>query len=297
MRNDVYQIVTDRIMALLESGTIPWRKPWKGGEPPQNLISRKPYRGINIFILNATRFGSPYWLSFRQVQGIGAMVRKGEKAFPVVFWKMLDRHSEESESEKKNRVPLLRYYNVFNIDQCDKVNPSLLPKPVTKEFEPIEHCEKLVAAMPKPPKVVHGGGRAMYSPAEDMVTMPNAASFDSPEFYYSTLFHELTHSTGHTSRLGRPGITEPIRFGSDPYSREELVAEMGAAFLCGHCGIENRTIQESAAYIRGWLDCLRNDRKLMVHAAAQAQKAGDFIRNVQDQTDEGGLHEPAHIKN
>jgi antirestriction protein ArdC len=297
MRNDVYQIVTDRIMALLESGTIPWRRPWKGGEPPQNLISRKPYRGINIFLLNASRFGSPYWLSFKQVQGIGAMVRKGEKAFPVVFWKMLDRDAEKGGDEKKDRVRLLRYYKVFNLEQCDKVNPSLLPKRETNEFEPIERCDQVVAGMPKRPKIVHGGGRAMYCPAKDTVTMPNTASFDSPEFYYSTLFHELTHSTGHTSRLGRPGITEPIRFGSDPYSREELVAEMGAAFLCGHCGIENRTIQESAAYIQGWFDCLRNDRKLMVHAAAQAQKAGDFIHNVQEQTDEGGLHEPAQIKN
>jgi antirestriction protein ArdC len=180
--------------------------------------------------------------------------------------------------------------NVFNVDQCEKISPSLLPKPVTSEFEPIDRCEKLVAGMPKRPKLVHGGGRAMYSPAEDLVTMPNAVSFDSPEFYYSTLFHELAHSTGHASRLGRPGITGPIRFGSDPYSREELVAEMGAAFLCGHCGIENRTIQESAAYIQGWLERLRDDRKLIVHAATQAQKAGDFIRNVELPTEEGGAH-------
>jgi antirestriction protein ArdC len=285
MRNDVYQIVTDRIMALLESGTIPWRKPWKGGEPPQNLISRKPYRGINIFILNATRFGSPYWLSFRQVQGIGAMVRKGEKAFPVVFWKMLDR--QKAEDEKKDQVPLLRYYKVFNIEQCDKVNPVILLKPEVNEFEPIERCDQVVAGMPKRPKIVHGGSRATYCPAKDTVTMPNTASFDSPEFYYSTLFHELTHATGHASRLSRTGITEPIHFGSDPYSREELIAEMGAAFLCGHCGIENRTIEESAAYIQGWLDRLKEDRKLIVHAATQAQKACDFIRGVEHPTKGG----------
>ena len=182
MRNDVYQIVTDRIIAILESGTIPWRKPWKGGEPPQNLISRKPYRGINIFILNATRFGSPFWLSFKQVQGIGAMVRKGEKSFPVVFWKMLERDGEKSGDEKKERVPLLRYYNVFNIEQCDKVSPSLLPKQETNQFEPIERCDEIVAAMPKRPKIVHGGGRAMYCPIKDTVTMPNTVSFDSLEF-------------------------------------------------------------------------------------------------------------------
>jgi antirestriction protein ArdC len=281
MRNDVYQIVTDRIMALLESGTIPWRKPWKGGEPPQNLVSRKPYRGINIFLLNASRFGSPYWLSFKQVQGIGAMVRKGEKAFPVVFWKMLDRDGDMGEGEKKDRFPLLRYYKVFNVEQCDKVNPALLPKSETNEFEPIERCDQVVAGMPKRPKIVHGGARAVYCPVKDMVTMPNTVSFDSPEFYYSTLFHELTHATGHVSRLSRAGITGPIHFGSDPYSREELVAEMGAAFLCGHCGIENQTIEESAAYIQGWLDRLKDDRKLIVHAATQAQKVCDFIRCVE----------------
>lgn len=289
MRNDVYQIVTDRIMALLESGTIPWRKPWKGGEPPQNLVSRKPYRGINIFLLNAARFGSPFWLSFRQVKGIGAMVRKGEKAFPVVFWKRFDVEDDgKKEEAPQKRAPLLRYYNVFNIEQCENVKPHLLPKPEANEFEPIERCDQVVAGMPKRPKIVHGGARAEYCPVKDTVTMPNTVSFDSPEFYYSTLFHELTHSTGHASRLSRTGITEPIHFGSDPYSREELVAEMGAAFLCGHCGIENRTIEESAAYIQGWLDRLRDDRKLIVHAAAQAQKACDFIRCIEHPPDERG---------
>lgn len=289
MRNDVYQIVTDRIMALLESGTIPWRKPWKGGEPPQNLVSRKPYRGINIFLLNAARFGSPFWLSFRQVQGIGAVIRKGEKAFPVVFWKRFDIEDDGKQEEApQKRAPLLRYYNVFNLEQCENVKPHLLPKPEANKFEPIDRCDRLVAGMPKRPKIVHGGARAMYCPVKDTVTMPNTVSFDSPEFYYSTLFHELTHATGHASRLSRTGITEPIHFGSDPYSREELVAEMGAAFLCGHCGIENRTIKESAAYIQGWLDRLRYDRKLIVHAAARAQKACDFIRCIELQTEERG---------
>jgi antirestriction protein ArdC len=290
VKNDVYQVVTDRIIMLLESGTIPWRRPWKGGEPPQNLVSRKPYRGINVFLLNATRFGSPFWLSFRQVQSIGASVRKGEHAFPVVFWKMLDGNGEEKKDETKERkhVPLLRYYKVFNIEQCENVKPSFLPKVEENNFHPIEQCDQIVAAMPKRPKIIHGGARACYSPIEDKVTMPNTVSFDSPEFYYSTLFHELTHATGHASRLCRKEVTEPIPFGTDPYSREELVAEMGAAFLCGHCRIENRTIAESASYIQGWLDRLRSDRKLIVHAAAQAQKACDFIRNVEHQAE--GLH-------
>jgi antirestriction protein ArdC len=290
VRNDVYQIITDRIIALLESGTVPWRRPWKGGEVPQNLVSRKPYRGVNVFLLNSTRFASPFWLSFKQVQSIGAAVRKGEHAFPVVFWKLRDVENEdkaEEDKQREKRVPLLRYYGVFNIEQCENVRPSLLPKLETGEFQPIERCDQLVAQMPKRPKIVHGGARAAYCPIQDKVTMPKTVLFDSPEFYYSTIFHELTHATGHASRLSRKGITDPIHFGSDPYCREELVAEMGAAFLCGHCQIENRTIQESASYIRGWLDRLKNDRKLVVHAAALAQKACDFIRGEEQSLTEG----------
>ena len=280
MKNDVYQIVTDRIIRLLESGTVPWHRPWKGGEMPQNLISHKPYRGVNVFLLNATRFASPFWLSFKQVQSIGAAVRKGERAFPVVFWKLRGVENDNKtkrEHEQEKRAPLLRYYKVFNIEQCDNVKPSLLPKLDTNEFQPIQRCDQLVAQMPTRPKITHGGARAAYCPIQDKVTMPNTVLFDSPEFYYSTLFHELTHATGHASRLNRKEVTQPIHFGSDPYSREELVAEMGAAFLCGNCRIENRTIEESASYIQGWLDRLRNDRKLVIHAAAQAQKAADFV--------------------
>jgi antirestriction protein ArdC len=290
LKKDVYQIITDRIIALLEAGAVPWRKPWKGGGPPQNLISRKTYRGINVFLLNSARFASPFWLSFKQVQSIGTMVRKGEHAFPVVFWKLCDVEGDGMErEEKQKRAPLLRYYKVFNIEQCENVEPSLLPKLQTGTSQPLEQCDRLVAQMPKRPDIVHGGARATYCPLQDRVTMPNVVLFDSPEFYYSTLFHELTHATGHASRLSRTGITEPAGFGSDPYSREELVAEMGAAFLCGHCGIENRTIDESARYIQGWLDRLRNDRKLVVHAAAQAQKACDFILDAASpEAPEGG---------
>ena len=280
MRKDVYQIITDRIIALLESGTVPWRKPWKGGRPPQNLVSRRFYRGINVFLLNAARFGSPLWLSFKQVQSIGAAVRKGEQASPVVFWKLRKAADKETQDQQRDRrAPLLRYYNVFNVEQCENVKSSLLPDVEQSEFRPIEQCEQLVARMPKRPSISHSGTRAAYCPIRDAVTMPNTTAFESPESYYSTLFHELTHATGHASRLSRKGITEPTHFGSDPYSREELVAELGAAFLCGHCRIANRTIDASASYIQGWLNRLRKERTIMVHAAAQAQKASDFIRD------------------
>lgn len=285
MKRDVYQIVTDRIVRLLESGTVPWHKPWKGGNQwPQNFVSRKVYRGINLFLLNAASYSSPFWLTFKQVQSLGGHVRKGEQSFPVVFWKIL---KEEGDGEEK-RIPFLRFHKVFNVAQCEGINVPIIPPLEGKStFQPLDKCEQVVAAMPKRPEIDHNGARACYSPSLDAVSMPEARLFETSEGYYSTLFHELTHATGHVTRLNRKEITDPIRFGSDPYSREELVAEMGAAFLCGHCEIENKTLDQSASYIQSWLAKLKEDRKFVVHAAAQAQRACDFILDVERNEEEG----------
>lgn len=274
---DVYQVVTDRIIGLLESGTAPWHRPWKGNhQAPQNFISRKVYRGINSFLLHAAGYASPFWLTFKQVQSLDARVKKGEHSFPVIFWKIF----EDDERTEKRKVPLLRYYNVFNVAQCEGIK--MLPAPdANGDFHPLGKCEQVVAEMPARPAIEHGSARACYSPVQDMVRMPEAKLFESAETYYGTLFHELTHATGHASRLARKEIIEPNRFGSDPYSREELVAEMGAAFLCGHCAIENSTVDQSASYIQAWLERLVDDRKLVIQAAAQAQKACDFILGFQ----------------
>jgi len=288
MKNDVYQIVTDRIVRLLESGNVPWHRPWKGGDQwPQNFVSRKVYRGINLFLLNAANYPSPFWLTFKQVQALGGQVKKGERSFPVIFWKVFQ---EEVEGETK-RIPFLRYHNVFNIAQCEGIHVPAIPT-IETPFEPIAKCEEVVSEMPKRPTINHHGARACYSPALDTVSMPESKLFESSEGYYSTLFHELIHSTGHVSRLNRKEITDPIRFGSDPYSREELVAEMGAAFLCGHCAIENKTIDQSAGYIQSWLGKLKEDRKLVVHAAVQAQRACDFILDIELGEEEEGPTEP-----
>ena len=292
MKKDVYQIITDRIIALLESGTVPWHRPWKGGsEAPRNFMSRKVYRGINLFLLNATRFASPYWLTFKQVQTLNGQVKKGEKSFPVVFWKIL----EEEENGETKKIPFLRYHSVFNVLQCEGIT---LPAPPGNngEFHPIKKCEEVVANMPRRPAIEHGNGCACYSSQRDTVSIPEANTFESSEAYYGVLFHELTHATGHVSRLNRKEITDPNTFGSNPYSREELVAEMGAGFLSGHCEIENRTLDQSASYIQTWLERLRNDRKLVVHAAAHAQKACDFILDVKPE-DEGPVqHQPKEFK-
>jgi len=280
--NNVYAIITETIIKKLQEGTIPWHMPWSS-DGPRNLISGKAYRGINVFLLGSLGYMSPYWVTFKQAQSLGGHVNKGEKGTPVVFWKTYSKMETDSDTGKHEEVSrfVLRYYRVFNIEQCNLPAEEVPQEdPTTKEFDPIPKAESVVEAMPNAPAITHQSQRACYSPLLDVVNMPKPESFDTPENYYSTLFHELTHSTGHESRLNREGIIDPVRFGSHSYSKEELVAEMGAAFLSGHCGIEDRILDNSAAYIQGWLGRLRNDPKLVVMAAAKAQKASDYILGV-----------------
>ncbi len=274
---NVYEIVTTRILDQLQKGTVPWRKPWSTiTAGPRNLITNKPYRGINVFLLGAHRFASPYFLTFKQALDRGGVVKKGERGCPIVFWKWRDNEEDsaaESEHERKPAAPLLRYYTVFNVEQCEGV-----PSPAVetrRPFEPLPECERVVRAMPNPPRLEHQGTQAFYRPSTDTVTLPPPERFNSRELY--SLLHELTHSTGHESRLARKGITDAVLFGSHEYSHEELVAEMGAAFICGHCGIDAATLTESTSYIAGWLQALQNDTRMVVLAAAQAQKAADLI--------------------
>jgi antirestriction protein ArdC len=266
-----YERINERIVTLLEQGTVPWHKPWKVKTGlPRNLISKKPYRGINVFLLMAMSYESPHWLTFRQAIQLGGNVKKGEKSCPVVFWKRMK--DEETESGEPQKAPLLRLYHVFNAAQCEglKDAPEEIPMPATKPAE-------IVAKMPQPPVVKHGMAKAFYSPTDDCVGMPEPERFESEASYFAALFHELVHATGHEKRLKRASITERNGYGSDPYCKEELIAELGSAFLCGYADIVDRTIDNSAAYLEGWLKQFQNDRTLIVYAAAQAQKAADFI--------------------
>ena len=276
--NRVYQIITDRIIALLEQGTVPWHRPWGGPDGiPKNLASGKEYRGINVFMLSSAGYESPYWLSYKQAKNRDGHVKKGEKGWPVVYWNWIERGNPDI-GEPLEKRPFLKYYTVFNVEQCDNV-----PYPETRrpenDFSSIKACKEVVSRMPRLPTIEHKLNRAFYRPAQDLVNMPKSEWFESSEEYYSTLFHELVHSTGHESRLARVGISGTVVFGSRLYSREELIAEMGAAYLCGHTGIENKTIENSAGYIEGWVGRLRKNNKLVVQAGAQAQKAADYILN------------------
>ena len=284
---DVYAAVTTRIMDALAQGVVPWQKPWDARMGrPRNLVSGKPYRGMNVWILGGEG-GSPFWLTYRQAQQLGGHVKKGERGTTVIFWKWLakqaqaDAAGDTAEETQPRGFAMLRAYTVFNACQCElpgqwreraEIKPPELP-----EADRIQAAEQIVAGMPKRPEIVHAGVRACYRQGVDRVTMPEPTRFETPERYYSTLFHELTHATGHTSRLWRPTLVDMVAFGDTNYSKEELVAEMGAAFLCGVAGIENRTCDNSAAYIQGWLRTLQDDKRLLISAAAQAQRAADYI--------------------
>lgn len=279
----VYEIITEKIVSMLKDGVVPWRKPWQdSGLSPRNAVSKRPYRGINRFLLAATPHASPYWLTYRQADGLGGNVRKGEKSTVVVFWKRnqyVKENTETGEDETRNGI-VLRYYRVFNIEQCDLPQAWLdkLPKPEIREHEPVSEAQAIVDAMPQRPEMTTGQA-ALYRPSTDTVTLPALGTFDKPESFYATAFHELGHSTGHKSRIGRKGVMERNVFGSGDYSREELVAEMTAAFLCAESGVSPAVIENQASYIHSWLKVLKDDGKAVVIAAAQAQKAADFILN------------------
>jgi antirestriction protein ArdC len=268
-----YERITDRIVGLLEQGTVPWHKPWsvKTGLP-RNLVTKKPYRGINPFLLMAMGYESPHWLTFRQAIQLGGSVKKGEKACPVVFWKHLEATDEESGEVEK--IPMLRMYFVFNVAQCEGLKNVPAEEAVSNT---VTAAAEIVAGMPEQPSIKYGMAHASYSPSNDTVGMPERKRFETEDGYHATLFHELVHATGHEKRLKRASIMERNGFGSDPYCKEELIAELGSAFLCGQAGIVERTIDNSAAYLEGWLEQLKNDKTLIVYAAAQAQKAADFI--------------------
>lgn len=279
---NIYDAVTERIVNQLEQGVIPWRKEWKSTGPsslPFNKISEKPYRGINVLLLLCSGFNDPRWLTYKQAQGIGAQVRKGEKGTPIVFWsKFIGTKTDSKTGDSEERmIPFARQYTVFNIEQCDGITADL---PIdSPAFEPIPAAQKISDDYLQRAHVElrHGGDRAFYHPRLDYIQMPIPGSFVSPEAYYSTLFHEAGHSTGHSSRLDRD-FKGGTTFGDCDYSKEELVAEFTAAFLCGEVGLSNERLElNHAAYIQGWMRALKNDKKMLISAAQKAQRAADLV--------------------
>ena len=279
---NVYEAITDKIIASLESGVIPWRREWrtssKSGGLPYNLVSNKPYRGVNVWSLTCSGYASSGWATYKQAQSLGYQVRKGEKSSLVVFWKF---PTKAELLARPNSAPFARAYSVFNVEQLDGVPAELPFEDDGLAFNPIAECEAVTArylSIANPPSLGHGGDRAYFRPSTDHVQMPERQTFNSEGGYYATLFHEFAHSTGIKSRCDRAELQAMSGFGSEDYSREELTAEFCSAFLCAETGCSNEErIGNSVAYIQCWLKSLKNDKRMAVEAAQRAQRAADYI--------------------
>lgn len=266
-REIAYKVVYESIMGLLDKGVAPWRTPWKGSLP-MNAVTKRPYRGINLWILWCQPFNDPRWLTFNQIKAQGGTVKKGSKSVQVVFWSIVEKIDANG---KKSGIPFLRYFNVFNVEQVEGLSLTPLHR---ENFVPNQTADEVVDNFSD--CKIKEGKRAAYYPRLDEIEMPSRSLFDSDDQFYCTLFHEMIHSTGHGSRLNRPEVVNVGQFGTESYSEEELVAEMGAAFVSAYCGIES-TVESSAAYIAGWKKKLADSPKILIHAASKAQKACDWL--------------------
>lgn len=280
--NKVYQIVTDRIVAQMDKGIIPWKQPWavSGDEwnSPRNWITKKAYRGINVMLLGSAGYECPHWATYNQLKSIGGMVKKGEKSSPIVFWSKTSYKDKDNDDEERQSF-ILRYYNAFNLEQVDGIEvPVTVPPEEDDTFTPIEKAERLVERIPNRCPIKSGGSKAFYSPYRDFVMMPDAKAFYSPEEYYSTLFHELAHSTGHTSRLNRFKDNKSDSKGTKGYAREELRAELASCYLMNDLKIKTTVTEEnSVAYLQSWRQRLIDDPTIIMATAGKAQEICDYI--------------------
>lgn len=272
---DIYEAVTSRIIAELEKGIIPWEKPWTGVQGGAISGSTgKPYSLLNQMLLGK----AGEYFTYKQVIQRGGHVRKGEKASFVVFWKQVKVKETDSDGNPtESLVPMLKHFNVFHIDQCEGLTPKFICEPI--EHTPVASAEEVITRYTEAQNLTiehRKGDEAYYSPARDHIVVPLREQFQSIAEYYGTVFHEMTHSTGHQNRLNR--IKATAHFGNTDYSKEELVAEIGAAALLNRTGIETaRSLRNSAAYIQSWLKALKNDKRMVVYASGQASKAVNFI--------------------
>jgi antirestriction protein ArdC len=274
MNSAVYDIITERIVSMLNEGVCPWRRPWnKLNAYPQNYVSGRTYHGFNFLILALIGYEIPYFLTYKQATEKGGAVKKGEKGMPIIYWQLLKSKTKTDTKGEPKKIPLIRYYTVFNAAQIEGIEFPTVTSRTGFEFNPIAQAEKVVAGF-SGPKIEHGFNSARYYPATDTLQMPSPGSFDTPADYYATLFHELGHATGHASRLSRRIDNS---FGTPDYSREELIAEMTSAFLCAHCGIDNSTTERTTAYLASWIKALKGDSRLVVTAASAAQRAANLI--------------------
>jgi len=293
MKQDVYDKVTERVIAGLKDKGMAWFRPWEGsgGLAPINRATGRPYKGMNVFFLFAECDDKGYehneWLTYKQAEQLGGQVRKGETSTMVIFWNIFFKGEDGKIYKKETEIPVgltyeklfsLRSYNVFNIAQCDGIEPRRSKVAAGGDKTPIERAEEVYAKFAGRPTLKQGGDRAYYQPSTHHVQMPKMETFVTADDYYKVLFHELTHSTGHKSLLNRATLVDMNSFGDENYSKEELVAEVGAEFLTGIVGLKPKSDHtNSQAYINGWISKIGNDKKFLVSACTQAMKAVDCI--------------------
>lgn len=292
---DVFKKVTDTIIKMLEGGTIPWRRPWgdSGVDTgmPVNYLTRKYYRGINVIMLYCEAmdkgYALNYWLTAKQAKQLGGTILKGETPVPVIYWMPIAKKEAKVIDKKKKRdnkkAWIRRIYFVYNVAQTTGIRVDAPEAVATdKEFDPIAEAEAVIEAWDNRPEIRYGGNGASYNRAMDLIRMPAKKSFKSREHLYATLFHEGIHSTGHNTRLGRfdKSDSKIQMFGDEAYSKEELVAEAGSAFICAALRIDNSlTIENTVAYIQSWLKALKNNREWLIAAFSQGDAAANYILN------------------
>lgn len=290
---DIYQNITESVISSLEKGNIIWLKGWHSFGLPRNISTGKTYRGWNVFWLNfharLNGYTTPYYLTFNQAKAMSGFIKKGEKGTQITYWATVENHNQMIEVLDENTgeastmhstrlIP--KVHTVFNIDQTQGIEFPQVEKLFRSDAEKIEACERVISGMQNRPFIKIAGDRACYNQVTDTVTIPDIELFHSDQEYYCTFFHELGHSTGHRSRLNRKELLDYDGFGGENYSKEELTAEFTAAYLSAVTGIEQSVLTNSAAYIQGWLKALKEDKTLVFKAAAQAQKAADYILGV-----------------
>jgi len=298
MNTKSYELVTERLIELLENGVAPWKRNFKVDRlrAPANFSTKNPYNGINSVLLDATAYfkgyKSSYWLTWKQAEKLGGEVIKSERKnwTPVTYFSFLmkDKNGKKTMDEKQavEKIPFFRHSVAYNLDQIEGIEDptKVIDEPLNDNIEPIEAAQNIIDNMPNKPAIsidnnkLSPRGNPCYVPSQDEVRMPEMNRFKDAENFYSVFFHELIHSTGHKSRLDRKGVGKGSSFGDEVYSKEELIAEMGAAFLCNEARIDNSDIMEnSAAYLQSWIKALKGDCKLAVQAASAAQKASEYI--------------------
>jgi antirestriction protein ArdC len=291
----LYDEVSNRIIAMIENGVVPWRKTWSTYGLARNYISGRLYTGINYILMNNTGHPIPYFATFNQIKELGGRIKKGAEANMVIYFKMYYKDSDDKtlapevakgryqKGEDIRVLKFIRYYNVFNVEDIEdvEIDNSRFPEVRLEDNEKITRCEEIIMNMPNPPNLRQiDANRAFYSPAQDFINLPSIGQFESSEHYYATYFHELIHATGHPSRLARNEVMDFSGFGSKPYSKEELVAEMGASFLSCHCQIDyDSVIENNASYLAGWLNVLKEDPRFIFKVSSEVQKAIEHILN------------------